>query len=85
MIYEDIDFYKGLAVYILPDDVTSYFDLVNFSEESARESDQLYKTKLHLYLDELDADHQGHGGYDGKGATVGVSIASLAPSYPMAL
>ena len=25
MIHEDIDFYKGLAIYILPDGVTNYF------------------------------------------------------------
>ena len=54
MIHEDIDFYKGLAIYILPDGVTNYFDLVDFSEEPARKGDQLYKTELHLYLDERD-------------------------------
>ena len=54
MIHENIDFYKGLAVYILPDGVTNYFDLVDFIEEPARKGDQLYKTELHLYLDERD-------------------------------
>ncbi len=69
MIYEDIDFYKGLAVYILPDGVTSYFDLVNFSEESAREADQLYKTELHLYLDERDNRPEGFAGIKPNGFT----------------
>ena len=69
MIHEDIDFYKGLAIYILPDGVTNYFDLVDFSEEPARKVDQLYKTELHLYLDERDNRPEGFAGIKPNGFT----------------
>ena len=69
MIHEDIDFYKGLAIYILPDGVTNYFDLVYFSEEPARKVDQLYKTELHLYLDERDNRPEGFAGIKPNGFT----------------
>ena len=62
MIHEDIDFYKGLTIYILPDGMTNYFDLVDFSEEPAQKVDQLYKTELHLYLDERDNRPEGFDG-----------------------
>lgn len=69
MIHEDIDFYKGLAIYILPEGVTNYFDLVYFSEEPARKVDQLYKTELHLYLDERDNRPEGFAGIKPNGFT----------------
>ena len=69
MIHEDIDFYKGLAIYILPDGVTNYFDLVDFSEEPARKGDQLCKTELHLYLDERDNRPEGFAGIKPNGFT----------------
>lgn len=69
MIHEDIDFYKGLAIYILPDGVTNYFDLVDFIEEPARKVDQLYKTELHLYLDERDNRPEGFAGIKPNGFT----------------
>jgi hypothetical protein len=69
MIHEDIDFYKGLAIYILPDGVTNYFDLVDFSEEPARKGAQLYKTELHLYLDERDNRPEGFAGIKPNGFT----------------
>ena len=69
MIHEDIDFYKGLAIYILPDGVTNYFDLVDFIEEPARKGDQLYKTELHLYLDERDNRPAGFVGIKPNGFT----------------
>ena len=69
MIHENIDFYKGLAVYILPDGVTNYFDLVDFIEEPARKGDQLYKTELHLYLDERDNRPAGFAGIKPNGFT----------------
>ena len=53
MIHEDIDFYKGLAIYILPDGVTNYFDLVDFSEEPARKVDQLYKPKSEIICTQI--------------------------------
>jgi hypothetical protein len=69
MIHEDIDFYKGLAIYILPDGVTNYFDLVDFSEEPARKGALLYKTELHLYLDERDNRPEGFAGIKPNGFT----------------
>lgn len=59
MTEEHTDFYKGLAIYILPEGVTDYFDLVDFNEEPAQKGDQLYKKELHLYLDERDSLHKG--------------------------
>ena len=49
----DINMYKGLASYFLPDGVLEYFDVVDFAEDSAP-GDNLYHTILHLYLDERD-------------------------------
>lgn len=49
----DINMYKGLASYILPDGVLDYFDVVDFAEEPTPE-DRLYRNILHLYLDERD-------------------------------
>lgn len=69
MNHKDIDIYKGLAIYILPDGVTNYFDLVDFSEEAAAKGDQLYKTELHLYLDERDNRLEGFAGIKPNGFT----------------
>lgn len=49
----DIDIYKGLDSYILPDGVLEYFDVVDFAEEPTPE-DKLYTKLLHRYLDERD-------------------------------
>lgn len=49
----DINMYKGLASYILPDGVLEYFDVVDFVEEPTPE-DKLYTKILHLYLNERD-------------------------------
>ena len=49
----DINMYKGLASYFLPDGVLEYFDVVEFAEEPTPE-DTLYRKILHLYLDERD-------------------------------
>lgn len=69
MNHKDIDIYKGLAIYILPDGVTNYFDLVDFSEEAAAKGEQLYKTELHLYLDERDNRPEGFAGIKPNGFT----------------
>ncbi len=69
MNHKDIDIYKGLAIYILPDGVTNYFDLVDFSEEPAAKGEQLYKTELHLYLDERDNRPEGFAGIKPNGFT----------------
>ena len=69
MADEHTDFYKGLAIYILPEGVTDYFDLVDFNEESAQKGDQLYKKELHLYLDERDNRPEGFVGIKPNGFT----------------
>lgn len=69
MNHKDIDIYKGLAIYILPDGVTNYFDLVDFCEEPAAKGEQLYKTELHLYLDERDNRPEGFAGIKPNGFT----------------
>lgn len=69
MTEEHTDFYKGLAIYILPEGVTDYFDLVDFNEESAQKGDQLYKKELHLYLDERDNRPEGFVGIKPNGFT----------------
>ena len=69
MNHKGIDIYKGLAIYILPDGVTNYFDLVDFSEEPAAKGEQLYKTELHLYLDERDNRPEGFAGIKPNGFT----------------
>lgn len=45
----DINMYKGLASYFLPDGVLDYFDVVDFTEEPTPK-DRLYRNILHLYL-----------------------------------
>ena len=69
MAEEHPDFYKGLAIYILPEGVTDYFDLVDFNEEPAQKGDQLYKKELHLYLDERDNRPAGFVGIKPNGFT----------------
>ena len=69
MTEEHTDFYKGLAIYILPEGVTDYFDLVDFNEEPAQKGDQLYKKELHLYLDERDNRPEGFVGIKSNGFT----------------
>ena len=69
MEQKDLDFYKGLAIYILPEGVTEYFDLVDFCEEPAHEKDQLCKKELHLYLDEKDNRPVGFEGIKSNGFT----------------
>jgi hypothetical protein len=69
MTEEHTDFYKGLAIYILPEGVTDYFDLVDFNEEPAQKGDQLYKKELHLYLDERDNRPEGFVGIKPNGFT----------------
>ena len=69
MTEKHTDFYKGLAIYILPEGVTDYFDLVDFNEEPAQKGDQLYKKELHLYLDERDNRPEGFVGIKSNGFT----------------
>ena len=52
---EDINMYKGLVSYFLPDGVLDYFDVVDFAEEPAPDPvKNPYGKTLHLYLDERD-------------------------------
>ena len=69
MEQKDLDFYKGLAIYFLPDGVTEYFDLVDFCEEPAHEKDQFCTKELHLYLDEKDNRPAGFEGIKPNGFT----------------
>ena len=69
MNQDELDFYKGLAIYILPEGVTDYFDLVDFCEEPAHKKDQLYKKELHIYLDEKDNRPAGFEGIKPNGFT----------------
>ena len=69
MNQDELDFYKGLAIYILPEGVTDYFDLVDFCEEPAHKKDQLYKKELHIYLDEKDNRPVGFVGIRPNGFT----------------
>lgn len=63
------NFYEGLAIYFLPEGVTNYFELVDFCETPPSEADQLYKTELHLYLDEKDNRPAGFPGIKPNGFT----------------
>ena len=67
MEQEKIDFYKGLAIYILPEGVTNYFDVVDFNEQPAKDHGKLYKTELHIYLDEKDNRPEGFDGVKSNG------------------
>ena len=69
MNQEQRDFYKGLAIYILPEGVTECFDLVDYSEESAHKEGQLNTKELHLYLDEKDNRPEGFAGIKANGFT----------------
>ena len=69
MKQEQTDFYRGLAIYILPEGVTEYFDLVDYCEEDAPEAGQLNTKVLHLYLDEKDNRPEGFAGIKANGFT----------------
>ena len=65
----DIDMYKGLAVYFLPEGVLNYFDVVAFAEEPPKKNDVLYSSELHIYLDEKDNRTSDMQGSKSKGYT----------------
>ena len=65
----DIDMYKGLAVYFLPEGVLNYFDVVAFAEEPPKKNDVLYSSELHIYLDEKDNRTSDMKGSKSKGYT----------------
>jgi len=67
MNQEETDFYKGLAIYFLPEGVTEYVDLVDYCEEAARKVGQLNTKELHLYLDEKDNRPEGFAGIKANG------------------
>ena len=69
MNQDQLEIYKGLATYILPEGVTDYFELVAFCEEPAHEKEQLYKKELHLYLDEKDNRPDSFAGIKPNGFT----------------
>ena len=57
--------YEGLASYFLPTGVLEYFAVTDFCEVPTQNTEVLYTTELHIYLDERDnrtADMRGFGG-----------------------
>ncbi len=66
---EETNFYKGLAIYFLPEGVTEYFDLVDYCEEAVQKMGQLNTKELHLYLDEKDNRPEGFAGIKANGFT----------------
>ncbi|MBQ0080353.1 MAG: hypothetical protein KBS95_02225 [Alistipes sp.] len=46
--------YEGLASYFLPSGILEYFEVTNFTEIPTRDTEVLYTTELHIYLDERD-------------------------------
>lgn len=69
MAQEKKNFYEGLAMYILPEGVTNYFELVDFSEDPISETGHLYQKELHLYLDEKDNRKEDFAGIKPNGFT----------------
>ena len=46
--------YEGLASYFLPPGVLEYFEVTDFAEVPTQDTEVLYTTELHIYLDERD-------------------------------
>ena len=46
--------YEGLASYFLPTGVLEYFEVTDFCEVPTQDTEVLYTTELHIYLDERD-------------------------------
>ena len=46
--------YEGLASYFLPTGVLEYFEVTDFAEVPTQDTEVLYTTELHIYLDERD-------------------------------
>ena len=47
--------------------MTNYFDVVDFNEQPAKDHGKLYKTELHIYLDEKDNRPEGFDGVKSNG------------------
>lgn len=54
---KNINMYEGLAAYVLPSGVLLYYELTDIAEASAQETNVLYSTKLHIYLEEREIVH----------------------------
>lgn len=50
----NINMYEGLASYFLPTGVLEYFEVTDFAEVPTLDTEVLYTTELHIYLDERD-------------------------------
>ena len=50
----NINMYEGLASYFLPTGVLEYFEVTDFCEVPTQDTEVLYTTELHIYLDERD-------------------------------
>ena len=46
--------YEGLASYFLPTGVLEYFEVTDLAEVPTQDTEVLYTTELHIYLDERD-------------------------------
>ena len=49
-----INLYEGLASYFLPSGVLDYFEVTDFTEVPTQDTEVLYTTELHIFLDERD-------------------------------
>lgn len=50
----NINMYEGLASYFLPTGILEYFEVTDFTEIPTQDTEVLYTTELHIYLDERD-------------------------------
>lgn len=50
----NINMYEGLASYFLPTGILEYFEVTDFTEIPTQNTEVLYTTELHIYLDERD-------------------------------
>lgn len=46
--------YEGLASFFLPEGVLNFFEVTDFAEIPTKDTNVLYATELHIYLDERD-------------------------------
>lgn len=47
----NINMYEGLASYFLPTGILEYFEVTDFTEIPTQDTEVLYTTELHIYLD----------------------------------
>ena len=52
--HTEANVYEGLASYFLPEGALEFFELTKFEVVPTKAKGVLYKTELHIYLDERD-------------------------------